>query len=118
MTMEPDPGTLAPPARRHLKKRVLIPGIILTLLVVLLGWAAVRGTWADTVEKNPSSSREGPLAQLYQAPDGHKMVRCALVVDRPLADIWAVVTDYDHFHEIFPYLQSCHGAAEADGRYH
>jgi uncharacterized membrane protein len=106
------PGQSAP-ARRRLKKRIWIPALLLVIVILALLGAWVRGTWADTEAINPSSSAEGIITQLYQMPDGAKQVRCAVLLDRPMRDVWTVLTDYDRFAEIFPTLTSAHGKPDA-----
>jgi carbon monoxide dehydrogenase subunit G len=101
----------APHKHRH------FPFIFLGIIVLLIAAAAVRGTWADSAPKNPASSAEGIVTQLYSS-EGHKEVRCAMVVDRPAADVWKTVTDYEHFSEIFPLLKSSRSEREANGRCH
>lgn len=118
LIMDAKPPAAPAPAPRRLKKRQILPLVLLALVAGFLAWASVRGSWADTVAKDPRSPADGTVCQLYQSPDGHKQVRCALLVDAPVEQVWAVVTDYEHFDEIFPYLQSTHAVREADGRYH
>src|SRR5262249_13942520 len=96
------PAKPTPPAG-HLRKRVVVPLVLLAVLAVLVLVLVVRGTWADTVPKNPTSAAEGTISQLYQSPDGRKQVRCARVLDFPAPIVWQVVTDYNHFGDIFPY---------------
>jgi hypothetical protein len=103
------------PSARHLGKRVLLPLTLLVLLAVLV--LVVRGTWADTVPKDPTSSAEGAMSQLYQSPDGRKQVRCARVLDFPATAVWKVVTDYNHFGDIFPYERSVTGELQPDGQW-
>jgi uncharacterized membrane protein len=52
---------------------------------------------------------------LYRPPEGEAQVRCAVVLDRPLETVWAVVTDYDHYADIFPTLTEAEGKSGADG---
>jgi hypothetical protein len=111
----PKPAASKPPRRQ---RRRFVPAVLLTLLVLLLAWGALRGTWADTVPRNPASSAEGVVAQLYQTADGRKQVRLAAMLDYPLEDVWAVVTDYEHFAEIFPFVQSAQATPSPDGRFH
>src|SRR5262249_42777143 len=109
----------APPQKegRRLKKRILIPGLIVGLLALLLLWAVVRGTWADTTPRDPKTSEEGIVCHLYQNPDGRKVVRCAKVLDYPAEQVWAVVTDYEHFDEIFPTVESGKIQGKDKGRF-
>jgi hypothetical protein len=116
--MATNPGQTVPPRRRRwLRKRTIVLGVA-ALLAAVLVWLVVRGTWADTAPRNPQSSAEGAVAQLYQEPDGRKLVRAALVIDRPADEVWKVVTDYDHFAETFPYERSLQGEREPGDRYH
>jgi uncharacterized protein YndB with AHSA1/START domain len=98
--------SVPPPRPRKHRKRFLIPAVVAALLVLFLIGAIVRGTWADTVAKDPATSAEGVTCQVFQVGDGPKHVRCALVLDHPIEKVWATVTDYDHFTEIFPTLRS------------
>lgn len=111
-------ATTQPAKPRHLRKRFLIPGILLTVIVLVIVGAVIRGTWADTVAQNPSQSSEGVLRQVFQDSEGHKSVRCALVIDAPVGKVWSVITDYDRFNEIFPYVSKSHATQDADGRWH
>jgi hypothetical protein len=108
----------ATPPRRHLRKRLLIPLALAVVLAVVLVAAVVRGTWADTTPKNPATAADGIVTQLYQAPDGHKQVRCAVILDYPAEEVWATVTDYDHYAAIFPTLESVRAEPAADGGHH
>jgi uncharacterized membrane protein len=118
-SVEPlDPAQPAPPEPRRRKRWWLVPTILLALLAAFLVGVVLRGTWADRVPLNPSTSAEGPAVQLYQTADGRKQVRAAAVVDFPLEDVWRVVTDYEHFPEIFPDITSCRATPDPDGRHH
>jgi uncharacterized membrane protein len=102
----------------QLKKRYAIPIILLALFGLLLWGAILRGTSADAVPQNPATSAEGIVAQLYQVAHDRKQVRMATVVDFPMEEVWAVVTDYEHFSEIFPYVKSLQSTRDPDGRHH
>jgi hypothetical protein len=106
------------PARKRFRKRVVIPGVVLGVLLLLFVGFVIRGTWADREEKNPESVEDGIICQLYQDPSGRKQVRCAMLLDFPIDKIRWVVTNYDRYAEIFPTVQS--GSAEQTGpdRYH
>lgn len=114
--MEPSSPSPAPD-RRRFKKRVVIPVLIIVLFLALLGGAWVAGSWADTESRTPRSSAEGTLCQLYRAPDGHTLVRCARIFDHAPEAVWRVVTDYDHFSEIFPQVRAAQAEKEADDLY-
>src|SRR5947209_2458559 len=94
-----------PPPRRRIRKRILIPAILLGLALIVFLWAYIRGTWADTEVRNPRTADEGPITQLYRAPapDGGIHVRCAIIVEARPRDVWAGVTDYVHHPEFLPY---------------
>jgi uncharacterized membrane protein len=94
------------PGRRRAKKRTLIPVIVLGCVLVFLLWAYVRGTWADTVERNPQTPAEGPVTQLYRSPRGDVQVRCAIVIEAPAAQVWAVVRDYANHPRFLPYVSA------------
>jgi hypothetical protein len=117
MATNPGPTATPTPPRRRFKKRYLILAVAAVLAGALLV-LIVRGTWADTRLRNPQVPADGAVCYLYQAPDGHKEVRAALVLDCPAAAVWSVVTDYDHFSDIFPYERSTHWEPDPDGRIH
>jgi uncharacterized membrane protein len=108
----------APPApgRRRLKKRILIPAIVLGLFAVLLLWAYVRGTWADTVPHNPQTPAEGPVTQLYRTPQGDVQARGAILVDAPAARVWAVLRDYPSHPRFLPYVRTLEVQPKEDDR--
>src|SRR5437870_5688072 len=100
-------STPAPaPGRRRVKKRILIPVIVLGLVIAFFLWAYVRGTWADTEARNPQTSAEGPITQLFRTPQGDVQVRCAIVIDAPAAKVWAVVRDYANHPRFIPYVSA------------
>lgn len=100
-----------------LRKRVLIPAALFLLAGALVLVLILRGTLASSEAVKPSTSSEGPLAQLWRAPDGTRWVRCALVVDRPLDRVWSVVTGYADFPKIFPTIVKAETSVEPDGRH-
>jgi ribosome-associated toxin RatA of RatAB toxin-antitoxin module len=103
-------------SHRRVKKRILIPVIVLGLVLVFLTWVYVRGTWADTVARNPPTSAEGPITQLFRTPGGDVQVRCALVIDAPAANVWAVVRDYANQPRFLPYVSVMEVQAEEGDR--
>src|SRR5262245_48415515 len=114
--MDTPKGPLPSPPARRWRKRVVIPCAIGLGLALFLGWAFVRGTWADNVPKDPATPADGVVCHLYQPPGGPKQVRCALVLDYPAEEVWKVVTDYERFGEIFPTLKSVEATRRPDGR--
>jgi Polyketide cyclase / dehydrase and lipid transport len=107
-------------ARRpgRLKKRVAIPILLLSVVIGLIAWAVVRGTWADRNTRDPKSPTDGIVTQLYEGPDGRTYVRCAIILDQPMTDVWSVVTDYEHYSEVFPHVCHTRIDRDPDGRYH
>ncbi|MSQ93165.1 MAG: hypothetical protein EXR98_01265 [Gemmataceae bacterium] len=115
MSNSPSPPTDAAPPRRA-KKRVYIPLILLVLLLAAAGVFYVRGVWADAVEKNPANAEAGTVTQLLQKPNGNVVVRCAIIVDAPPKDVYAVVTDYESHCMFLPYLGEVKATRQSDGR--
>jgi hypothetical protein len=107
----PATGNNAP---RRFRKRITIPATLLGLLVFLSIYMFIKGTWADATPRNPSRADEGVITQLYQGPRG-KQIRCALVIDFRVEDVWAVITDYAKFSEIFPHVCHTEFSRDADG---
>lgn len=112
----PTNSTILPHCR--IKKRLLIPGVFIGVFAVLLFWVAVRGTRAEVALRNPNSANDGVLSQLVLSSDGRKEVRCAEIIAAPVERIWNVVTNYNHFAEIFPNTTAFKGEREPDGRWH
>ena len=102
---------------KPLRKRVLIPAALFLTTGALLLVLILRGTLATSATPKPSTSADGPLAHLWLTPEGRKVVRCALVIDRPLDRVWSVVTGYDRFPEIFPTILKATSSVEPDGRH-
>jgi hypothetical protein len=102
----PRPGP-PPRPRKPFCKRYAIPLFLLSLLLILFIVFYIRGTWSDSEPRDPKSSSEGIICRLYQPPEGDWQVRCSMVLDDPPEKVWDVVTDYDHFTDIFPTLESC-----------
>jgi hypothetical protein len=100
----PAPVPPAPATRRRVKKRVLIPLILLGIVLLAFVWLYIRGTWADTEVRDPKTTAEGPVTQLYYAPPAGTSVRCAVLVDAAPHEVWAVVTDYDKHSDFLPYV--------------
>jgi uncharacterized protein YndB with AHSA1/START domain len=112
----PDSSTTRPPTR--LKKRVVIPTVFIGVVVGLLIWGIVRGNWTDAHPSNPSSASDGVVTQLLRNSEGRIQIRAAMVVKVPPENVWKVVTDYDHFADVFPNISTSKGIREPDGRWH
>ena len=115
MTATDTPST--PPAPRRLRKRVAIPALVLGALLALLTALWARGTVADSVAVNPTAAAEGVVTQLHLTPEGRRVVRCATIIERPMAEVWKVVTDYAGFERVFPTVRGVSTSVEPDGRH-
>jgi hypothetical protein len=104
----------SPPARR-LRKRLVIPAILLALLLIVFAWLYWRGTTVETAARSPASPADGAITQLL-ATDRGTFVRCALVVDADAASVWKVVTDYDSQADFLPYASEISSTRLGDGR--
>ena len=114
--MTASPVTPAPPRRRR-KRWWVVPAALLAVVLAAGAWAYVRGTWADTQPHDPAGVEDGPVSQVYQAPDGGKQVRAAVVLPYPREQVWKVVTDYAHYGDFLPYLADLE-VTPADGGCH
>src|SRR5262245_40564278 len=101
MSAAPVPKTYVRPRRRWL----LIPIGLIALILLAFVWAYNRGTSAETTTRNPASSAERPVSQLYKTADGHTTVRAAIRLDVPREKVWEVVTDFANYDRFLPYLQ-------------
>lgn len=72
----------------------------LTLLVFTIVTGLLLTARADTELRTPTSSADGLVSQLYQAPGETAYMRCALVVSHPVEDVWSVLTDYERYGDI------------------
>lgn len=90
--------------RRRVKKRILIPALVLGLLLLFALAAYMRGTWAASEVHNPQTAAEGTRTQLYSTPTGDKQVRCAILVDAPIEKVWTVVRDYGNHTKFLPHF--------------
>src|SRR5438093_7648905 len=106
-----------PPARR-IRKRIVIPTAFIGVVTALLFWGVIRGNWTDAESRNPSSAADGVVTQLLRATEGRKQLRAALIVSAPRERVWRVVTDYDHFSDVFPNIATSKGVRDPDGRWH
>jgi uncharacterized membrane protein len=100
-----------------LRKRVLIPAALLALAGTLALVLILRGTVATSDRPMPNLSSDGPLAHLWLDPEGRRVVRAAIVVDRPIDRVWDVVTGYARFPEVFPTVLKATSSVQPDGRH-
>jgi hypothetical protein len=83
-----------------------IPWVLLLLVLGTLFWSYLRGSVrVDSTPWDPSSPGQ-PVAQLYRTPEGHTTVRAAILLQQPRDAVWQVVTDFDHYDEVLPYLRN------------
>jgi len=115
MNQLPD-STTPPPIR--IPKRIGIPVLLIAMVAGLLLWGTIRGNWTDSEARNPASAADGVVTQLLRTADGRKPIRAAVVVNVSPDRFWKVVTNYDHFAEIFPNVSASHGVLDPDGRWH
>ena len=80
--------------------RVLIGVAALLVLLIAIFW--IRGSWASSTEKNPSSSAEGAVVRLFVTAEGRKVVRCAVVIDRSVDPVWKGMNDPSLYAGMFP----------------
>lgn len=90
--------TEIPPKKSIATKLVIAATIISTLLFFAF---VIRGSWASSTPKIPTSVEQGIVTQLFLTPTGQKEIHSYAVLNYPAKDVWQVVTDYEHFAEIF-----------------
>ena len=112
------PDSLAPPPPRRMKMRIVIPLVFIAVVSALLIWGIVRGNWSDAQPRNPTSAADGVMSQFLRTADGRKQMHAAIIVTAPPEPVWKVVTDYDHFSDLFPNISASKGVRDSDGRWH
>jgi uncharacterized protein YndB with AHSA1/START domain len=112
----PDSPAQRPPRRVTL--RIIIPTVLIGVVMALLLWGIIRGNLTDPDLRNPSSAGDGVVTQLLRTSEGRKQIRAAVIVRAPPERIWKVVTDYDHFSDVFPNVGTSKGVRDSDGRWH
>jgi uncharacterized protein YndB with AHSA1/START domain len=113
--METVSDSVAPP---RVKKRIIIPTVLIIAVVGLLAWGVIRGNWTDDQPINPSSVDDGVVTELLRTAAGGKQIRAVMIVDAAPESVWKVVTDYDHFADVFPNISTSKGTRDPDGRWH
>src|SRR5207248_762559 len=81
-------------------------GSPLLLLLILAAIVLVRGTWADSEPLTPAAPEEGITSQLYESPDGRKVVRAAVVLNHTLESVWSRLTAFDRYPAMFPTVKA------------
>ncbi len=90
------------------KRRLWIPGLLFLGMTSALVWAIIHGNWSPALPE-PTRSSEGVRCGYESLPDGGKAVKCAFVVDKPMRSVKGMITDYNRFDKLFPYLRSAKG---------
>lgn len=106
-----------PASATQSQMRVILPAVFIALVAGLLAWGVVRGSSTDAQPVNPPAAG-GVTTQLLRTSNGQIHIRAAVIVAAPPASVWKVVTDYDHFSDVFPNISACQGARDPDGRWH
>jgi len=101
-----------------MKMRIVIPLVFIALVSALLIWGVIRGNWSDAQPRSPTSVADGVMAQLLRTTEARKQMHAAIIVTGPPQRVWKVVTDYDHFSEVFPNIGTSKGVRDPDGRWH
>src|SRR5436309_1487008 len=96
------PDSLTQPPPRHIRIRIGIPAVLIGVVMALLLWGIIRGNWTDPESRDPSSAADGVVTQLLRTAEGRKLIRAAVIVRATPDRVWKVVTDYDHFADVFP----------------
>lgn len=97
------------------KKRWIAFGASTLFVGVFFLYAFIRGTLADTVEKNPTNVSQGVLTQLFQNAQGQKIVRGALIIEASPEKVWKTITDYPKFPEVFSNMKELKVVKEEGG---
>jgi len=100
-----------------MKMGIVIPLVFIAGVSAFLIWGIVRGNWSDTQPRNPSSTADGVMAQLLRTAEGRKQIHASVIVSAPPERVWKVVTDYDHFSDVFPNIGTSKGVRDPDGRW-
>ena len=101
-----------------MKMGIVIPLVFIAGVSAFLIWGIVRGNWSDTQPRNPSSTADGVMAQLLRTAEGRKQIHASVIVSAPPERVWKVVTDYDHFSDVFPNIGTSKGVRDPDGLWH
>jgi uncharacterized protein YndB with AHSA1/START domain len=104
--------------KNSVKKRLLIPVVLIAVVAGLLVWGIIRGNVTDASPQIPASAADGVLTQLIFTPQGTKQIHAAEIVMAPPGNVWKLVTDYDHFSDVFPNVATSKGVRDPDGRWH
>ncbi len=115
--MASDPSPPAPTPPQRVRKRVLIPSILLGLVVIVFLVLYGRGTWVEPGEVNPATPAVGAVTQLYRDGGGNIFVRSAILVKAPPRAVWPVVIDYASQANFLPYVSQLSSEELDEHRY-
>jgi uncharacterized membrane protein len=79
---------------------LFIPAGLLAVVAAATLAALVRGSWSDAERRVPAEPGGEPVCYVHQNSDVEKEVRCAVRLAAPMDEVWAVITDYEHFGDI------------------
>ena len=74
---------------------------LVAVFAVAVAIVVTRGSRARSDDHDAQSVSDGIVSYLRLTEDGHKEVRCSAVVQASSDRAWSVVTDYEHFPDIF-----------------
>ncbi|HWG47525.1 MAG TPA: hypothetical protein VN688_32480 [Gemmataceae bacterium] len=100
--------------RRPRRKLLLTLSVLLTVMAVVTLALFARGTWASE-RRVPAGIAEGPVCYVHQDSTGEKEVRCAIRLPVPMDEVWAALTDYEHFGDICSCIHAEQTTHEPDG---
>jgi hypothetical protein len=106
------------PRQKPTGKRIAIPFVFIGVISTLLLWGIVQGNRTEPHSRIPSSVADGVVTQLLRTEDGQKRTHAAVIVSASSESVWKVITDYDHFSDIFPHIGTSKGIHDPDGRWH
>lgn len=119
-TPQPQPSPAGPSWARRLP--LLVSVLVCAVAGIAIAALVVRGTWADSAPRDPSSSSEGVVDQLCRDASGTTYVRCSVILEAPADRVWTTIVSYKRFPEIFrdvsafATLDVTAAEPEADGR--
>lgn len=109
-----DPQAAAPPRRA----RPRLAWAALAGFALAVGWLVVHGTLVRA-PVDPAGPEDGARVALVAGPQGGKRVRVAQVMALPLEQVWATLTDYAAYPQVFREMGPVEARREgdlADGR--
>lgn len=115
----PTPDSPPPAAPKRRRFWLLVPLMLLLAALVCFAWAYRRGTTFETQERNPAKATDPPVSQLQRGgkDEGDTTIRAAVIIARPRQAVLDLVTDFDHYGDVFgPYLKDVKSTEIESGR--